>query len=221
MNRKIIARIITGSYAYGTATDKSDIDIVDIVKPTKEEFLRGDFIFNAQCIEEPVDLRTMSFHSFCKQLKKGSMNCFEILNSKYIMLPDTENFLAPLKIFARNQAALKSCFGHIESEINRFRYGREMTEKNFATIYTLYYRICNFIDNPESVTELNYGQAMDVRNIKTGKVRPTADYIDEIAEDVERLRKLIDNVPVLDVAKLQCVIDKLSERMLRGILDEI
>jgi len=80
---------VVGSHNYGTATDKSDIDVKMVVMPTFKEFYYNKFNRTSKGgPDTPVDYTCHPLHEYIRHSFKGNMNFWEVFFSNNLTIND-------------------------------------------------------------------------------------------------------------------------------------
>lgn len=169
----ITTTIIISSHFWGTNTKDSDLDLMTITTPTYEDFWNG-ICTSKHTInkEKGFDETIKDIRAFMKELRKGSLRCFEALygDSYYDQLPISYAFE-----ILKNQADIlfdelrpvlyKSLTGELKSKI----HSTDVTPKKDSDILKLYL-IADTIrrgDNPFKYK----GKLPLVKQVKEGQIK--------------------------------------------------
>ena len=118
--RKIIFLTLGGSYAYGTNTEDSDIDVRGIALRAKEEILLGrDF---EQFIDTETDTVIYSFDKMVSLLSNCNPNTIEILGVRredILYIDETGELILKNKNIFLSQKAIQSFAGYANAQLHR------------------------------------------------------------------------------------------------------
>ena len=202
LGKNIILLGLGGSHAYGTFTDKSDLDVRGCALNSKEEILCRDNF--EQVTDQPTDTTVYSFNKLMQLLTDCNPNTIEILGLKkehYLYLSDIGRELLDKRKMFLSKKALHSFSGYATAQFRRLdnKAGRladqnvqeqhilnsvKLAEENFKNMYFEYPEdsIKLYIDkavSPELDTEI----FMDV-NLKHYPLRDYKDMWNRMADIV-------------------------------------
>lgn len=117
---KIILLTLGGSYAYGTNTETSDIDVRGIALQSKHELLLGDNF--EQVLNSTTDTTVYSFNKIIQLLYQCNPNCIEILGCKpeqYFILTEAGKLLLDNRDIFLSKRCIKTFGGYAISQLRR------------------------------------------------------------------------------------------------------
>lgn len=178
---------ITGSYAYGTNTDTSDIDIRGILPETPDELL-GMYPSDTYANNKNSDITLHPFRKAVSLLMKGNPTMLELLalpTGHYIhvsnegrelikqgpMLFLSQKIIAPYKgcIYSHKKHADKCISEHDMNKANKYR----------AHIIRLYITAITALNSGKLIVHLPKKELETIQNIRLGKSNIEYDDIEE------------------------------------------
>lgn len=175
----IILLGLGGSYAYGTNTDTSDIDIRGVALNSKREILLSKDFEQVNTHGE-TDVNIYSFNKFVRLLTKGNPNVIELLGLKpehyFIKSQIGDALINNRQIFLSTESIYKSFSGYINSLLKRLKNNpttpleedyKKMT-KTMVHAVRLYYMLIDIFTKNDIITYRanEHDLLMDIRNGK-------------------------------------------------------
>lgn len=205
LGKNIIILTLGGSYAYGTNTDRSDLDIRGIAVNSKREILLGsDF---SVCGNTETDTVIRSFKKACRLLKQGSPSIIELLGCKpehyFYISPIGQELLSKKDMFL-SKRVIKPFLGFskdqkIQAENTLSNY--LVTDKDYlkarASKHMLHsvrslYMLRDILEEKKIVTFREEEHDL-LMNIRSGKMIADDKITDEFYELEDTLRYEIEN----------------------------
>jgi len=109
-----------GSYAYGTNTEESDLDIRGVATNTRKNILIGEDF--EQVVDVPTDTTVYSFDKMIKLLCACNPNCIEIVGLKpehYLYLTDVGKYICDNAEMFLSKRAIHSFGGYANAQLRR------------------------------------------------------------------------------------------------------
>ena len=178
---------LSGSYAYGTNVEDSDIDLRGVALNTKEEILLGqDFISIA---DVNTDTTIYSFKKMIKMLCSNTPTAIEIfgLKPEHILYANSigKELLTKQNMFLTKRVGPAFC-GYIKDSLKLLESEKCLNNKAKMTKYMvhpvrLYYMIIDILASQKVITyrEYEHDVLMEIRNGKwlTGNNKPSKLYM--------------------------------------------
>ncbi len=120
LGNHIILLGLGGSYAYGTNTESSDLDIRGAMLPSARELLLNNFV--EQIIDEATDTVIYSFAKIVKLLTEGNPNAVEILGLRecdYLHITSAGRLLLDNKRLFLSRRCINTFGGYANQQLRR------------------------------------------------------------------------------------------------------
>ncbi|MCD8075590.1 MAG: nucleotidyltransferase domain-containing protein [Lachnospiraceae bacterium] len=151
LGKNILFLCLGGSYAYGTNTETSDVDLRGCTRNTKHEILTGEYF--EQFVDEDTDTIIYSFHKLISLLVNVNPNTIEMLGCR----PEHYLYISPVGQELLNQAhlflskrAVYSFGGYANAQLQRLntKAARHVPqpEQEQHILNTINHAFCTFPD---------------------------------------------------------------------------
>ncbi len=123
---RLVVAAFSGSYAYGLATEESDVNLVLVVCPPPENTFGLSVFEGSDRKDEQLDLKVYALRKLFQMLAKGNPNVLELLflpEGYYLGGPPFEKLREHRHLFVTKQALTAAC-GYAASHLARLEPGK-------------------------------------------------------------------------------------------------